>query len=156
MVLLGVLLILIALVVVAYMWFGTQGLGPLEIDLGIFTAILTPLQIFLTGVASILVLSTGSALLAAGLARKRARRSEVKALRRQVSHDDRTNRGREDRDDDRDRPTGDRDGRSGATDAETAGPRGEEVGHRDGDERPAGERGDDRRAGGIDPTAFRP
>lgn len=198
MVLLGVLLILVALVVVAYMLFGTQGLGQIEIDLGVFTALLTPLQIFLTGVASILVLSTGSALLAAGLARKRTRRSEVKALRRQVkqterreeprrdtddtterevgsrrgataesagvsrgrddaeSRDDRADRGREDRNDHRDRHTGDREGRSGATRAEAGRSRGEEDGSLDGDERPAAERGDDRRTGGIDPTAFRP
>lgn len=81
MLVIGLILIVIALVVVGYMWFGTTGLPGIDIDLAVFTLHLTPLEIFFLGAASILVLAIGTVLFAKGLRRQRARRKELRELR---------------------------------------------------------------------------
>lgn len=86
MLVLGILLLVIALVVLGFMYFGTEGLDPLEIDLGAFTAQLTPLHLYLLGAATLVVLCLGLLLLVTGLKRQRRRAKEVKVLREQVQH----------------------------------------------------------------------
>lgn len=81
---LGLILVLIAVVVVVYVTFATVGLDAMPIDWGIFTAELTPLQLFLLGAGTVLVLAIGTAILAAGLRRQTAKRAEVRRLRKEV------------------------------------------------------------------------
>lgn len=85
MVALGLILVLIAVVVVVYVWFATAGLPAMEIDWGIFTAELTPFQLFGVGAGTVLLLSLGAVVLSAGLKRQRAKRSEIKRLRKEVA-----------------------------------------------------------------------
>ncbi len=87
MLILGLILIIIALVVIGYMWFGTAELGAIPIDLGVFTVQLTPLYIFLLGGAALLVLALGAVILSSGLRRQSRKRREIKDLRKQVAHD---------------------------------------------------------------------
>lgn len=84
MLLIGLILVIAALVTIGYLWFGTAGLDPVEVDLGIFTTTLSPLWIFLLGAASVLVLAIGTALLIAGLRRRQRQRRELKELRRKA------------------------------------------------------------------------
>ncbi len=96
MLILGLILIIIALVVIGYMWFGTAELGAIPIDLGVFTVQLTPLYIFLLGGAALLVLALGAVTLSSGLRRQSRKRKEVKDLRRQVAQDHPRDRSRDD------------------------------------------------------------
>lgn len=84
MLVIGIILILVAAVVFGYLWFGTQGLPALDLDLGIFQVSLSPLLIYLLGAATLLVLVLGLAALGAGIRRQSRRRREVKQLRQQV------------------------------------------------------------------------
>lgn len=84
MLILGLLLIIVALVVFGYLFFGTSDLEPLDIDLGVFTVELTPLHLFLLGAATLVVLVLGLLLLTLGLRAQRRRRREVKELRKVV------------------------------------------------------------------------
>lgn len=84
MLFIGLVLVILALVTIGYMWFGTAGLDPVEVDLGAFTMTLSPLWIFLLGAASVLVLAIGSALLVAGLRRRQRQRRELRELRRKA------------------------------------------------------------------------
>lgn len=86
MLILGILFLVIALVVLGFMYFGTNDLQPLDVDLGVFTAQLTPLQLYLLGAATLVVLCFGLLLLTTGLRRQRRRAKEVKELREQVHH----------------------------------------------------------------------
>ena len=122
MLILGLILIIIALVVIGYMWFGTAELGAIPIDLGVFTVQLTPLYIFLLGGAALLVLALGAVMLSSGLRRQSHKRREIKDLRKQVAHDHPRDRSH---DDDRAR----QDDRAGRDDRVV---RDEPVPHRDG------------------------
>ena len=84
MLILGLLLIIVALVVFGYLFFGTSDLEPLQIDLGVFTVELTPLHLFLLGAATLVVLVLGLLLLTLGLRASRRRQREVKELRKAV------------------------------------------------------------------------
>lgn len=84
MLFIGLFLVLVALVTIGFMWFGTTGLTPVEVDLGVFAATLSPLWLFLLGAASVLVLAVGVALVAAGLRRRQRQRRELKDLRRKA------------------------------------------------------------------------
>lgn len=93
MLILGLLLIVVAAVVFGYMFWGTDDLAPLDIDLGVFTVQLTPLHLYLLGAATLVVLVLGLLALATGLRASRRRRKEVKELRKAV-HDGGTDYGR--------------------------------------------------------------
>ena len=84
MIAIGLILVLLAVVVVAYVWFATSELPAMEIDWGVFTAELTPFQLFVVGAATVLVLSIGAAMLMAGLRKQREKRAEIKHLRKEV------------------------------------------------------------------------
>lgn len=88
MLILGILLIIVALVVFGYMFFGTSDLPAMDIDLGIFTVQLTPLHLYLLGAATLAVLALGLLTLFAGLRASRRRRHEVKELRKAVRDGD--------------------------------------------------------------------
>lgn len=82
MLVIGILLLIVALVVFGFLWFGTEGLAPIEVDLGVFTASLSPLQLFLLGAATLVVLVLGLVCLVLGLRAARRRRKEVRELRK--------------------------------------------------------------------------
>ena len=107
MLVLGIILILAALTAIGYLWFGTQGEPAIDIDLGAFTAALTPLQIFLLGAGCLLLLTLGVMLTLFGMRGRVKRRREVRALREQVRSQERTagapRNDRADRDRDRER-----------------------------------------------------
>lgn len=86
MLVLGIILVLLAVVCFGYLWFGTQSLPATDVDLGVFLVSLTPLQLYLLGAATLVILVVGLALLAAGTRASARRRREVKTLRKQV-HD---------------------------------------------------------------------
>lgn len=81
---LGLILVLIVVVVVVFVVIATSGLDPIAIDYGVFSADLTPLQLFLLGVGTVLVLALGVVVLAAGMRKQRTKNAEVKRLRKEV------------------------------------------------------------------------
>ncbi|MCK0113136.1 hypothetical protein MWU75_13380 [Ornithinimicrobium sp. F0845] len=84
MLILGLALVIVALVVFGYLFFGTSDLEPLQIDLGVFTVELTSLQLYLLGAATLVVLVLGLLLATMGLRASRRRQREVKELRKAV------------------------------------------------------------------------
>lgn len=89
MLVIGLILVLIALVVVGFVAFGTAGLDKVEIDLGVLTANLNPLEIFGLGALSIVVLVLGLLLVFTGLRRQRRKRKELQELRHKAELADR-------------------------------------------------------------------
>ncbi|MGB7448183.1 MAG: hypothetical protein WA892_03555 [Ornithinimicrobium sp.] len=85
----GLILIILAIIVVIYVIFATSGLEPMSIDWGVFTADLTPLQLFFLGAVTVLVLAIGSVMLSVGLKSQGEKRAEMKRLRKEVekTHD---------------------------------------------------------------------
>lgn len=81
MLVVGLILTVIALVVVGFMVFGATNVARVELDLGVVTLNLTPLEIFGLGAAVVLVLTLGLWLTLRGAKRQRAKRKELKELR---------------------------------------------------------------------------
>lgn len=81
---LGLILVLIALVVILFVALATSGLPSMEIDWTIFTAQLSPLQLYFLGAATVLVLAIGMAMLVAGMRKQSTKRAEVRRLRQEV------------------------------------------------------------------------
>lgn len=89
MVIVGLILFLLALAVVAYMWFATVGMDPVGIDYGILNVSLTPFWLFVAGGIALAVATSGLWIMAVG-ARSRARKAkEMRELRRQAKESDR-------------------------------------------------------------------
>ncbi len=84
MLVLGILLTAAALVVFGFLFFGTRNLPSLQVDLGVLTVELTPLQLYLLGAATLVVLVLGLMVLGIGLRRSRRQRKEVRDLRQAV------------------------------------------------------------------------
>lgn len=84
----GLILIILAIIVIAYVIFATRDLEVLTIDWGIVQTDLSPLQLFFLGAVTVLVLSIGSGMLGVGLKRAGAKRAEVKRLRKEVKAQD--------------------------------------------------------------------
>lgn len=80
----GLILIILAIIVVVYVIFATSGLEAMSIDWGVFTADLTPLQLFFLGAVTVLVLAIGSVMLSVGLKSQGEKRAEMKRLRKEV------------------------------------------------------------------------
>lgn len=80
----GLILVILALIVVLYVIFATSGLEPMSIDWGVFTADLTPLQLFFLGAVTIVVMAIGALMLSIGLKKQGEKRAEVKQLRKEV------------------------------------------------------------------------
>jgi ABC-type nickel/cobalt efflux system permease component RcnA len=96
MLVIGLILILVALVVIGYMAFGTANLESIQIDMGMMTVNLNPLEIFILGAACVLVLAIGAVLLFSGLRRQRRKRKELQDLRAKASAADRRHLDRRD------------------------------------------------------------
>lgn len=116
MVVFGLILLLVALAVIAYMWLATAGMDPVSIDYGFLNVELSPLWLFFAGGITLAVATSGLWLMGVG-ARSGARRArEMRELRKQAKEADR----RSERDRDRaalgtsdDRSTSPRGGHSG-------------------------------------------
>ncbi len=80
----GLILVILALIVVLYVIFATIGLESMSIDWGVFTADLTPLQLFFLGAVTIVVMAIGTLMLSIGLKKQGEKRAEVKRLRQEV------------------------------------------------------------------------
>lgn len=80
----GLILVVLALIVVVYVMFATGGLEPMSIDWGVFTADLTPLQLFFLGAVTIVVMAIGVVMLSIGLKKQGEKRAEVKRLRKDL------------------------------------------------------------------------
>ena len=84
MVVFGLVLLVVALAVIAYMWLATRGMDPAQISYGFLNVEVTPFWMFLAGGITLAVATCGLWLMAVG-ARSRARRAkEVRELRRQA------------------------------------------------------------------------
>lgn len=84
MIVIGVILAVVALVIVGFMLFGTRDLGPIDVDLGVLTAQLTPMHLYLLGAATLIIFVLGLFFLSLGLRAQRRHRREVKELRAAV------------------------------------------------------------------------
>lgn len=89
MLIIGLLLILLAAAVVAYMLVATAGSPAVTVDYGILNLEVPPLWLYLAGLATLAVAALGFWMVGAG-ARAKARRSrEVRELRKQAKDADR-------------------------------------------------------------------
>lgn len=89
MIIIGLLLILLAAAVVAYMLLATAGAPAVSIDYGILNLELPPLWLYLAGLATLAVAALGFWLVGAGARAKTRRAREVRELRKQAKESDR-------------------------------------------------------------------
>lgn len=89
MVIFGLILLLLALAVIGYMWFATQGMAPVDIDYGILNISLEPFWLFVAGGIALAAATCGLWIMGVG-AKSRARKAkEMRELRRQAKEADR-------------------------------------------------------------------
>lgn len=151
MIVVGVILLLLALVVIVYMWLATAGMPPVEISYGILNLDLTPVWLFFLGGIALAVATSGLWLLGVGTKSAARRSREMRELRRQAKETER----RGERDRDRAALGSDQGRRTGSSDATTRpGPgQGTSTGTtRDGSTQPGAARPD----GGQQPILPRP
>lgn len=120
MIVVGVILLLLALVVIVYMWLATAGMPPVEISYGILNLDLTPVWLFFLGGIALAVATSGLWLLGVGTKSAARRSREMRELRRQAKDKDR----RAERRDDAarlDQPAGATGGRASAPAGRTSG-----------------------------------
>lgn len=89
MVVFGLILLILAVAVLAYMWLATAGMDPLVIDYGFLNVELSPLWLFLAGGITLAVLTSGVWLIAVGTRNSARRAREMRELRRQAKEADR-------------------------------------------------------------------
>ncbi|MDO5740675.1 MAG: hypothetical protein Q4P07_11070 [Ornithinimicrobium sp.] len=89
MLIFGLLLLLLAAAVIAYMVVATAGMSPTHLDYGILNVDLPPLWLFLAGAVTIAVAALGLWLMAAGASRKSRKSREVRELRKTAKAQDR-------------------------------------------------------------------
>ncbi|WP_238348501.1 hypothetical protein [Ornithinimicrobium pratense] len=122
MIVFGAVLLILALVVIAYVWLATSGMSDISIDYGVLNVELTPLWFFLAGGITLAVGTSGLWLMGVGAKSSTRRAKEVRELRRQAKESGR----RAERDGDRAALGTDPDRRSSvtSTDRATGGHRG--------------------------------
>lgn len=89
MIIIGLLLILLAAAVVAYMLLATAGTAAVSIDYGILNLEMPPLWLYLAGLATLAVAALGFWMVGAGARAKTRRAREVRELRKQAKEADR-------------------------------------------------------------------
>lgn len=104
MLIFGLLLIILAAAVIAYMVAATANMDAVAINYGILNVELLPLWLYLAGVATLAVAALGFWMLGAGARSKARRAREVRELRKQAKEADRRATRTEDRSS-LDRPT---------------------------------------------------
>lgn len=96
MIVVGVILLLLALVVIIYMWLATAGMPPVEISYGILNIEITPVWLFFLGGIALAVATSGLWLLGVGAKTAARRNKEMRELRRQAKDKDRRAERRDD------------------------------------------------------------
>lgn len=89
MVVLGLILLVLALAVVAYMWFATGDSSAVGIDYGILNVDLHPFWLFVAGGITLAAATCGLWMMAVGTRSKARKAKEVRELRRQAKEADR-------------------------------------------------------------------
>lgn len=89
MLIIGLLLILLAAAVVAYMLLATAGSPAVSIDYGILNVEMPPLWLYLAGLATLAIAALGFWMVGAGARSKSRRAREVRELRKQAKEADR-------------------------------------------------------------------
>lgn len=84
MVIVGLILLLLAAAVIAFMVVATQGMAPVDIDYGILNISISPLWLFLAGGLTLAVATSALWLIGVGIRRATKKRAEVKELRKQA------------------------------------------------------------------------
>lgn len=151
MIIFGLVLLILAIIVIAYVWLATGGMSPISVDYGILNVELSPLWFFFAGGITLAVATSGLWLMGVGAKTSTRRAKEMRELRRQAKESD---RGAE-RDRDRAALGSDQGRRTGSSDATTRpGPgQGTSTGTtRDGSTQPGAARPD----GGQQPILPRP
>lgn len=96
MVVFGLILLILAILVIGYVWLATGGMAPVSIDYGILNVELSPLWFFFAGGITLAVATSGLWLMGVGAKASARRAKEVRELRRQAQDADRrTQRGRD-------------------------------------------------------------
>lgn len=89
MVIVGLILLLLAIAVIAFVVLATQGMADLTIDYGILNLSISPLWLFLAGGLTLAVATSACWLVGVGARVANKKRAEVKALRKQAKESDR-------------------------------------------------------------------
>lgn len=89
MLIIGLLLVLLAAAVIAYVLFATAGMTPVEVSYGVLNVEVAPLWLFLSGVLTLAVAAIGLWMVAAGARSKARKAREVRELRKQAKEADR-------------------------------------------------------------------
>jgi hypothetical protein len=89
MVIFGLILLLLALAVIAYMWFATAGMPAVEIDYGVLNVSLEPFWLFVAGGIALAAATSGLWMMAVGTRSKARKAKEVRELRRHAKEADR-------------------------------------------------------------------
>lgn len=89
MLIIGVILILLAVAVIAYVVLATAGMTPVEISYGPLNVEVEPLWLYLAGVLTLAVAALGLWMAVAGARSKARRAREVRELRKQAADADR-------------------------------------------------------------------
>lgn len=110
MIVFGLVLLILAIVVIAYVWLATAGMSPVSIDYGVLNVELSPLWFFFAGGITLAVATSGLWLIGVGAKASTRRAKEMRELRRQAKESER----RTERDQDRAALGSDRDRRGSA------------------------------------------
>lgn len=89
MIVFGLVLLILAVVVIAYVWLATAGMSPVSIDYGILNVELAPLWFFFAGGITLAVATSGIWLMGVGAKASARRAKEMRELRRAAQESDR-------------------------------------------------------------------
>lgn len=90
MIVFGLVLLILAIVVIAYVWLATAGMSPVSIDYGVLNVELSPLWFFFAGGITLAVATSGLWLIGVGAKTSTRRAKEMRELRRQAKESDRS------------------------------------------------------------------
>ncbi|WP_131103488.1 hypothetical protein [Ornithinimicrobium sufpigmenti] len=89
MIVFGAVLLILALIVIAYVWLATAGMSQISIDYGVLNVELSPLWFFFAGGITLAVATSGLWLMGVGAKTSARKAKEVRELRRQAKESDR-------------------------------------------------------------------
>lgn len=89
MLIIGLLLLLAAVAVIAYVLLATAGMAAVEITYGVLNVEVSPMWLFLSGVITLAVAAVGIWMMAVGARNKARKAREVRELRKQAKEADR-------------------------------------------------------------------
>lgn len=89
MIVFGAVLLILALVVIAYVWLATAGMPEISVDYGVLNVQLSPLWFFFAGGITLAVATSGLWLMGVGAKASARKAKEVRELRRQAKESER-------------------------------------------------------------------